>query len=58
MKSILQESKISLNNIYESVLPQIPPWIIKKPEVIFELNEFLKTKPLPITYQEKFRYIL
>ena len=58
MKSTLNESNTSLNNIHESILPQTPPWIIKKPEVIFELNELPKTKNHPITYQEKFHNIL
>ena len=58
MNFTLQESKISLNNIYESILPQTSPWIIKKPEVIFKLNELPKTKTHPSTYQEKFRNIL
>ena len=58
MKATLKESNISLNDIHEIVLPQTPLWIIKKPKVIFELNELLKTKPHPITYQEKFQNIL
>ena len=58
MKSTFKESKISLNSIHESILPQTPPWIIKKNEIIFELNEFSETKPNPYTYQEKFRNIL
>ena len=58
MKSTLQESKIFLNSIHESILPQTPPWIIKKPKVILELNELPKTKTHPSTYQEKFRNIL
>ena len=58
MQSTLKESNISLNNIYESILSQTLPWIIKKPEVIFELNEFPKTKTHHSTYQEKFHNIL
>ena len=58
MKSTLKKSNISLNDIHESSPPQTPPWIIKKPEVIFELNELPKTKTHPITYQEKFHHIL
>ena len=53
MKSTLKESNISLNDIHESILPQTPPWIIKKTEVIFP-----KTKAHPSTYQEKFHNIL
>ena len=30
---ILKESTIPLNNIHKSILPQIPPWIIKNPKV-------------------------
>ena len=58
MKLTLQESKIPLNNIHESTFPQTPPWIIKTPKVILELNEHSKTKIHPSTYQEKFHNIL
>ena len=51
MKSTLQESKIPLNNIHESIFPQTPPWIIKTPKAILELNEHS-------TFQEKFYNIL
>ena len=33
MEPILKESTIPLNNIHKSFLPQIPPWIIKNPNV-------------------------
>ena len=58
MKSTLKESKISLNNIHESILSQTPPWIIKKPKVIFKLNALPKTKINSSIYQEKFCNIL
>ena len=58
MMSTLQESKIPLNNIHESIFPQTPPWIIKTPKVSLELNEYSKTKIHPSTYQEKFYNIL
>ena len=58
MMSTQQESKIPLNNIHEGIFPQTPPWIIKTPEVILELNEHSKTKTHPSTYQEKFYNIL
>ena len=50
--------KIPLNNIHGSIFPQTPPWIIKTPKVILELNEHSKTKTNPKTYQEKFYNIL
>ena len=58
MMSNLQESKIPLINIHESIFPQTPPWIIKTPKVILELKEHSKTKTHPSTYQEKFYNIL
>ena len=58
MKSTFEESKIFLNNMHKSILPQTPPWIIKIPEVIYKLNELPKSKTYPSTYQEKFHNIL
>ena len=42
----------------KSILPEIPPWIIKKPQVILQLNKLHKTKKDPSTYLEKFHTIL
>ena len=58
MMLTLQKSKIPLINIHESIFPQTPPWIIKTPKVILELNEHSKTKTHPSSYQEKFYDIL
>ena len=58
MEPIIQESTTSLTNIHKSILPQIPPWTIKKPKVILQSNEVHKTKTHPSTYQEKFHRIL
>ena len=45
MKSMLQQSKISIKNIHQDIFPKTPPWILEKPEVIFKLNELPKTNP-------------
>ena len=58
MEPILQESAIPITNVHKSILPQIPPWIIKKPQVILQLNKLHKTKTHPSTYLEKFHTIL
>ena len=39
MKSMLQQSKISIKNIHQDILPKTPPWILEKPKVILKLNE-------------------
>ena len=58
MELILKESTIPQNNIHKSILPQIPPWIIKNPRVNLQLNQIHKTKTHPFTYQEKHQNIL
>ena len=57
MKSTLQASKISLNNIHESKMPQTPPWIIKKTRSDLRTEWTHQNKTYPSTYQ-KFRNIL
>ena len=57
MGPILKESTIPLNNIHKSILPQIPPWIIKNPKVNLQLNQFHKTMIHPFTYDEKHQNI-
>ena len=58
MEPILKESTIPLNNIHKSILPQIPPWIIKNPKVNLQLDQLHKIKTYPFTYQEKHQNIL
>ena len=58
MEPILQESTISLTNVHKSIQLQIPPWIMKIPQVILQLNKLLKTKIHPSTYLEIFHTIL
>ena len=58
MEPILQEAAISVTNVHKSVLPQRPPWIIKKPQVILQLNKHYKAKTHPSTYLEKCHTIL
>ena len=58
MKSMLQESEMSVKNILQNIFPEMPPWILGKPEVILKLNELLKTKTHHSTYTEKFHHVL
>ena len=58
MGPILQESAISVTNVHKSILQQIPPWIIKKTQVILQLNKFHTTKTHPRSYLENFHTIL
>ena len=58
MKSMLQQSKISIKNIHQDIFPKTPLWILEKPEVILKLNELPKIKMHPCTYIEKFHHIV
>ena len=58
MKPMQQQSKISVKNIHQDILPKSPSWILEKPEVILKLNELPKTKIHPCTYIEKFHHIV
>ena len=58
MKSMLQQSKISVKNTHQDIFPKTPPWILEKSEVILKLNELPKTKTHPCTYIEKFHHIV
>ena len=55
MKSMLQESEMSVKNILQDLFPETPPWILEKPKVILKFNELPKTKTHPSTYIEKFQ---
>ena len=55
---ILQESAISVTRVHKSILPQIPPSIINKHQVILQLNKLPETKTHPSTYVERFDTIL
>ena len=54
MKSMLQESEISVKNIHQDIFPKTPLWILEKPEVILKLNELPKQKPIPALILKKF----
>ena len=58
MEAILQDSAIPVTNVHKSILPQIPPRIIKNPRVILQLKKFHKTKTHPSIYLENFQTIL
>ena len=58
MEPILQESAISVTNVHKRMLPQIPPWIIKKQKVILQLNKLSETNTHPRTHLEKIHTIL
>lgn len=57
MEGIIQENNIQSNQILKTNQSNIPPWIIKNPNIILSLNKLSKSKTHPTTYIEKFSKI-
>ena len=53
MKHILEDIDISLTNIHDTIQQSSPPWLLKQPVIILDLNKLPKNKTHPLTYQEK-----
>ena len=53
MKHILEETDISLTSIHDTIHLSSPPWLLKQPVVILDLNKLPKNKTPPLIYQEK-----
>ena len=57
MKHILEETDISLTSIHDTIHLSSPPWLLKQPVVILDLNQLPKDKTHPLIYQEKLNNI-
>ena len=57
MKHILEETDISLTSIHDTIHLSSPPWLIKQPVIILDLNKPPKNKTHPLIYQEKLNNI-
>ena len=49
-----QNLHISFTNVHKSILPQMPPWIIKKPRINLQFNKLHKTKHIPALIWKNF----
>ena len=47
MKHILEDTDISLTNIHDAIQLSSPPWLLKQPVVILDLNKLLKNRTHP-----------
>ena len=47
MKHILEDTDISLTNIQDTIQLSSPPWLLKEPVVILDLNKLPKIKTSP-----------
>ena len=47
--SLLEHSNISNNNVYETIIPEVPPWTLDQPKVILDLSKLSKDTSLVFT---------
>ena len=57
MKHILEEIDISFTSIHDTIHLSSPPWLLKQPVFILDLNKLPKNKTHPLIYQEKLNNI-
>ncbi|MCG8430697.1 MAG: endonuclease/exonuclease/phosphatase family protein [Candidatus Omnitrophica bacterium] len=50
VKELFTEAKIDLSSIEEDPSPEIPPWLLRKPEINLELSELKKAETSAETY--------
>ena len=53
METSIQESQIPITNIHDSILSENPPWTMKQPEVMLNLNEHKKNLLQTLPYSKK-----
>ena len=56
IKSVLENSGISNNNVHQTIIPEIPPWNLHRPRVNLELSSLSK-KDTPSVFIQKFKEI-
>ena len=54
IQTFLNEIKINLKIIHNTILPKTAPWTINQPLIKLNLTKCFKTKTHPITFQENF----
>ena len=52
METIIGEA-VDLTEIHKTIIPDIPPWTIRTPNIILTLRKFHKNKTHPLIFQEK-----
>ena len=56
-KDQLIEAQIDTTQIHETIRSKQPPWMIKQPTIIFQLNKYSKIKTHPLKYHEELNII-
>ena len=53
MQSVLEDSDIENNNVHETIISEVPPWILRSPKVLLDLSDLSKKDtPSPVFIQK------
>ena len=52
-ETIIGEAEVDLIEIHKTIIPDIPPWTIKTPNIILTLRQFHRNKTHPLIFQEE-----
>ena len=57
LKSVLENSGFSNNNVHQTIIPKIPPWTLYRPRVNLELSNLSKRDTPSLVFIQKFNEI-
>ena len=57
LKSVLENSGFSNNNVHQTIIPEIPPWTLYRPRVNLELSNLSKRDTPSLVFIQKFNEI-
>ena len=57
VKSLLEHSNISNNNVHETIIPEVPPWTLDQPRVIPNLSKLSKKDTSSLVFTQKYNEI-
>ena len=57
VKSLLEHSNISNNNVHETIIPEVPPWTLDQPRVILDLSKLSKKDTSSLVFTQKYNEI-
>ena len=53
METIIGEAEVDLTEIHKTIIPDIPSWTIRTPNIILTLRKYHKNKTHPLIFQEE-----
>ena len=57
VKSLLEHSNISNNNVHDTIIPEVPPWTLDQPRVILDLSKLSKKDTSSLVFTQKYNEI-